>query len=120
MNPITTARQELAGVIGEAVPGLPVFSSPPTQVSAPCAVIMLRSAEQSGSGLWHQVYRVTLWGPGGDNEAAVQAIENMLWLIAPVVSAKFATKVEWANPTLSVSVSQTYYKTTFDVVIDIS
>lgn len=119
-NPITTARHALADVCREAIPDLPVFASPPTQVAAPCILILLQSATQSGAGLWHQTFRVELWGPGGDNEAATQSIEDMLWLLAPAISAKFSTKVEWEDPSLAVSVSQTYYTAAFTVIIDVS
>jgi hypothetical protein len=119
-NPITIARRELASFIGTLVPQLPIFPSPPTNISAPCVVISFRESQQTGSGLWHQFLRVTLIGPAGDNEAAIASLEEMIWSIASEVSSHYKTKIEWKVPTVLTANEQVYLSTSFDIVIDIS
>lgn len=120
MSPITDARLELAQAVSSFLPEIPVFSSPPTQLSAPCVVISLRGAVQTGPGLWSQSVRVLCVGPSGDNEASVQALEEMLWVLAPALSRIYAQKAEWDTPGTVTSVGQTYLASSFDIILDIA
>ena len=120
MNPITDGRKEIAEYINTLAPDIPIFSYPPSNVSAPCIVITFRESTQKTSGLWHQIFRVSVIGPAGDNDAAITSLEEMIWLIASSVSHHYSTKVEWRVPNTLTANGQVYLMTSFDMAYDIS
>ncbi len=116
---ITEARHKLATEIRNILPDVPVFASPPTQVSAPCVVISLRSSDQTGFALWHQTAQMLVIGPSGDNEAAVQALEAMLWKLAVGLSLIYQQPITWDAPGTLTNVGQTYLASAMEVILDL-
>lgn len=119
MNTITDARLALAAACRAAVPNIPVFQVPPTQIAAPCVVVALQECEQTGPGLWQQAFEVKVVGPSGDNDAAILGVEEMLLRLAPALSGEFSQPVSWERPRATISVGQIYMSTSFKIIIDV-
>lgn len=118
-NPISSRRWEIASFIQQLIPEIPVYPAPPTNISAPCIVVSFRNANQWGSNLWNQYFRITFIGPAGDNESAIYALEDMLWKVAYEIAKQYSRKVEWSAPTTVTSSEQTYLSTSFDILVDL-
>lgn len=118
---LTAARDALVTEIKALVRNqIPVFPSPPTQLSAPAVVVGLGEAEQNGPGLWHQTFSVTVIATAGDNEAALQWVERVVYPLAQGLSKAYAQPISWDEPDKRTNVGQTYVTCTFTVIADVS
>lgn len=117
---ITDARLDLVSVVSSALTEIPVYASPPTKLSAPCVIVSLRSAEQMGSFLWNQRFRLTIVGPAGDNESAILSIEEMMIVLAPVLSPAFSQPIGWSTPGTLSNAGQSFIAVNSDIEITLT
>lgn len=121
MTTLTQARDTLAAEIIAIVRSqIPVLKVPPTQLTAPSVVIAMGAAEQNGPGLWHQTFNVTVIATAGDNEAALQWVERVVYPLARGLSHTYAQPISWEEPDKRTNVGQTYLTCSFDVVVDVA
>lgn len=118
---LTQARDSLAAEIQGLVRNqIPVFKVPPTQLSAPAVVVAMGSAQQNGPGLWHQTFTVTVIATAGDNEAALQWVERVVYPLAQGLSKAYAQPISWDEPDKRTNVGQPYVTCSFTVIADVT
>lgn len=117
---ITDARHDLVEVISTVLTDIPVFASPPTKLSAPCVIVSTRSADQTGSSLWNQRFRLTIVGPSGDNESAILQIEKMMIALAPVLSPAYSQPIGWSTPGTLSNAGQSYIAINADLELNLT
>ena len=93
------ARARAQSALEGALPGVPVWPAPPTNVSAPCAILGLGAASaQPTYTRWDAQLWAVLVAPGGDNEAAVMWLEVALLDSARALAAEFISPIVWDEP----------------------
>lgn len=117
---LTDARLDLASTVSSLLIDTPVFASPPTKLSAPCAIVSMRSGDQTGSSLWNQRFRLTLVGPAGDNESAILKIEEMIVALASTLSAVYSQPIGWSAPGTLSNAGQSYIAVNADLELNLT
>jgi hypothetical protein len=113
-------RQEVAEALAAALPGLPVHAYPPGNVSAPCAFIALGAAvDQPLATKWETQLHVTLVAPAGDNEAAVELLEEMIEAAAAALTVVVEGPVLWDEPGTAQIAGNSYLAARLTIPIDI-
>lgn len=121
MTTLTEQRNGLAAGLRDALgDAVPVYAIIPNNVSAPCVVVVMRGAAQDSPGLWHQEYRVVCVAPGGDNEAAVSALEELLTAVAQHLAAAYRQPAPWEAPGTMTIAGQIYLTAHIDVTLSIA
>lgn len=110
-------KDSLAAVLPDHVT---IYTAPPSALAAPCVVIKLKEATQNGPCQWLQVYELSVVGPGGDNEAQLTSLEDMLIIVADALSRDFKQAIGWAEPGTLTSGGQTYLASAVLVTVDLT
>jgi hypothetical protein len=120
MSTVSSARMDVTDTIAAALPGLPVWAYPPNNVATPCAYVQLGAATAEPiADRWEAQLQVTLVAPGGDNEMAVLALEEMILTVARAVSLEYTVPVTWGLPGITTIAGQTYFAAQLTVPIDV-
>lgn len=120
MSTITQARQAIIDAVETALPGVPVYGVPPGNVAAPCVFIGLgRATDQPTLVRWDADMVVTLVGPAGDNEAAVEWLETAILDAAAMLSTQTSSKILWDAPGQATIAGTTYLVAKLTVPIDL-
>lgn len=120
MTTITDAREEVAGILRAALPGIPVYGAPPNNVSAPCAFVGLGAADsQPTVSRWGAELVAVLVAPGGDNVAAVTWLETAILDAAAALSSTLTHEVLWDEPGQTTLAGTTYLAARLRVPVDL-
>ena len=118
MNDLGSIRARLVTTVAGALGNIPVYFAWPTNVSAPCAVVLMGAGAQRKQNHWETQWHVTVLGPSGDNEASTTAVEDMTSRLAAAISEGFTARVTWSRPVSHVAVGSPYFSAELTVSLD--
>jgi len=99
MTRLSEIRHELAELLVSGLgDGVAVSPSPPTAITAPGVIVRMDGGKRSTSCRYTLQFVLVLIGPGGDNEAGVQALETLIDDVQNVLGQAGLPAGEWGAP----------------------
>ena len=112
----------IAQLVADAVgPMVPVYAAPPANLTPPCVTVRTgRAVAQARQGQWDVETLVTVIGPPGDNAAAVDLMDELLWSVAIALSNGLTVPVLWDQPAGLQAAGGTFLASTIPVLTRVS
>jgi hypothetical protein len=87
-------------VVADAVgPMIPVYPAAPANITPPCVLVRTgRAVTQARAGHWDIETLVTVVGPPGDNAAAADTMDELLFTVAIALSEGLSVPALWDQP----------------------
>jgi len=73
----TAARRAAYAAMTTALPDISVYPSWPSVANPPCVIVGLGAHDQASACLWEVDLNLTCVAPGGDNDGALTALEEL-------------------------------------------
>lgn len=106
---LTEVRRAIADAVRAAVGDVSVWAAPPSNLTGPGVTLVPDGGTPLSGCLWDTSWRLLLVAPGGDNEAAVEVLEQLTTqVVAGVAAALPGAQITWEPPTLTTSAGIDY------------